>query len=134
MRLTRHARPQHAPKRGTAVVAEAMKALIFDCDGVILESEDLHRKAYNAAFEHFGLWIGGSHAVQHHDSVRCMAEMVHSQALQVFPLHLSSYACCRTCVAVTEYRSTRSHNDAWQDGNPGRQLQSVQVANRSSPL
>lgn len=30
-----------------------MKALIFDCDGVILESEDLHRRAYNAAFENF---------------------------------------------------------------------------------
>jgi HAD superfamily hydrolase (TIGR01509 family) len=27
--------------------------LVFDCDGVILESEDLHRQAYNAAFEHF---------------------------------------------------------------------------------
>jgi beta-phosphoglucomutase-like phosphatase (HAD superfamily) len=32
-----------------------MKALIFDCDGVILESEDLHRRAYNAAFEHFSI-------------------------------------------------------------------------------
>ena len=30
-----------------------MKCLVFDCDGVILESEDLHRRAYNAAFEHF---------------------------------------------------------------------------------
>jgi len=30
-----------------------LKALVFDCDGVILESEDLHRRAYNAAFEHF---------------------------------------------------------------------------------
>lgn len=28
-------------------------ALIFDCDGVIVESEDIHRRAYNAAFEHF---------------------------------------------------------------------------------
>lgn len=31
--------------------AKEMKALVFDCDGVILESEDLHRVAYNAAFE-----------------------------------------------------------------------------------
>eukprot|EP00898_Chlorokybus_atmophyticus_P004484 jgi/Chlat1/5036/Chrsp329S04917 len=29
------------------------QALIFDCDGVILESEDLHRRAYNDAFKHF---------------------------------------------------------------------------------
>lgn len=30
-----------------------IKALIFDCDGVIVESEDIHRQAYNAAFKHF---------------------------------------------------------------------------------
>lgn len=30
-----------------------LEALVFDCDGVILESEDLHRRAYNAAFEEF---------------------------------------------------------------------------------
>lgn len=34
-----------------------MKALIFDCDGVILESEELHRIAYNAAFEHFDMRV-----------------------------------------------------------------------------
>jgi hypothetical protein len=33
----------------------ALEALVFDCDGVILESEDLHRQAYNAAFEHFNV-------------------------------------------------------------------------------
>ncbi|GJS05797.1 haloacid dehalogenase-like hydrolase domain-containing protein [Tanacetum coccineum] len=32
-----------------------MEALIFDCDGVILESEDLHRQAYNFAFAHFNV-------------------------------------------------------------------------------
>jgi len=36
-----------------------MKALIFDCDGVILESEELHRVAYNAAFAHFDVKIDG---------------------------------------------------------------------------
>ncbi|KAL8229500.1 hypothetical protein R6Q57_014400 [Mikania cordata] len=35
--------------------SRAMEALIFDCDGVILESEDLHRQAYNLAFEHFNV-------------------------------------------------------------------------------
>eukprot|EP00877_Chromochloris_zofingiensis_P014094 jgi/Chrzof1/8939/Cz03g30010.t1 len=40
-----------------------MKALIFDCDGVILESEELHRKAYNAAFEHFDVQCGTSGVV-----------------------------------------------------------------------
>jgi hypothetical protein len=32
-----------------------LEALVFDCDGVILESEDLHRRAYNAAFHHFNV-------------------------------------------------------------------------------
>ncbi|RZR85134.1 hypothetical protein BHM03_00012065 [Ensete ventricosum] len=32
-----------------------LQALIFDCDGVILESEHLHRQAYNEAFEHFAV-------------------------------------------------------------------------------
>jgi len=34
-------------------------ALLFDCDGVIVETEELHRLAYNAAFEAFDLKIDG---------------------------------------------------------------------------
>ena len=30
-------------------------ALLFDCDGVIIETEELHRLAYNAAFKHTSL-------------------------------------------------------------------------------
>lgn len=33
-------------------------ALIFDCDGVIIETEEFHRLAYNAAFKAAGLKIG----------------------------------------------------------------------------
>jgi hypothetical protein len=32
-------------------------ALLFDCDGVILETEELHRLAYNEAFRYFNLTI-----------------------------------------------------------------------------
>ncbi|MFS8015124.1 putative sugar-terminal-phosphatase [Helianthus anomalus] len=39
--------------RSISATSRAMEALIFDCDGVILESEDLHRQAYNLAFAHF---------------------------------------------------------------------------------
>lgn len=35
-------------------------ALLFDCDGVILETEELHRLAYNAAFKEFQLSIDGT--------------------------------------------------------------------------
>ncbi|GIL87060.1 hypothetical protein Vretimale_14226 [Volvox reticuliferus] len=48
-----------APRTSSVVAHAAMKALIFDCDGVILESEDLHRRAYNATFKHFKVKCGG---------------------------------------------------------------------------
>lgn len=38
---------------GGCQASMGLEALVFDCDGVILESEDLHRRAYNAAFEEF---------------------------------------------------------------------------------
>uniref|UniRef100_A0A0D9X941 Haloacid dehalogenase-like hydrolase domain-containing protein n=1 Tax=Leersia perrieri TaxID=77586 RepID=A0A0D9X941_9ORYZ len=44
----------HAVARASAS-ARSLDALIFDCDGVILESEHLHRQAYNDAFAHFGV-------------------------------------------------------------------------------
>ncbi|XP_007047904.2 PREDICTED: haloacid dehalogenase-like hydrolase domain-containing protein At4g39970 [Theobroma cacao] len=35
--------------------SHSLQALILDCDGVILESEHLHRQAYNDAFSHFNV-------------------------------------------------------------------------------
>ena len=32
-------------------------ALLFDCDGVLVETEELHRLAYNASFAHFGVQL-----------------------------------------------------------------------------
>jgi len=46
----------------TPLYAEAGEfdyALIFDCDGVIIETEELHRLAYNAAFQAAGLEVEG---------------------------------------------------------------------------
>ncbi|KAL8151903.1 hypothetical protein V2J09_021711 [Rumex salicifolius] len=43
-------------------VSASFKALIFDCDGVILESEDLHRQAYNDAFAFFNVRCPSSHS------------------------------------------------------------------------
>lgn len=37
----------------SALPSRSLEALIFDCDGVILESENLHRQAYNDAFSYF---------------------------------------------------------------------------------
>lgn len=52
---------RRAQGRGTLSVTRAaeLEAILFDCDGVILESEDLHREAYNMAFTKFGLQIDG---------------------------------------------------------------------------
>ena len=41
-------------------VAAADRALLFDCDGVIVLTEELHRLAYNAAFEAYGVEVGGA--------------------------------------------------------------------------
>lgn len=38
-------------------------ALLFDCDGVILETEELHRLAYNQAFQEFNLTVQGQPVV-----------------------------------------------------------------------
>lgn len=40
---------------GRNSASRAQHALIFDCDGVILESESLHREAYNQVFREFNV-------------------------------------------------------------------------------
>ena len=48
---------EHAP---SSLKATSDKfALLFDCDGVIIETEELHRLAYNAAFKEFSLQVAG---------------------------------------------------------------------------
>ncbi|GKZ01309.1 hypothetical protein MPSEU_001081900 [Mayamaea pseudoterrestris] len=45
-------------------------ALLFDCDGVILETEEFHRRAYNTAFREFNLTINDepvSWSVEYYD-------------------------------------------------------------------
>ncbi|CAK9320579.1 unnamed protein product [Citrullus colocynthis] len=49
----RTSRKSTTHKRFPLSVSAALQALIFDCDGVILESEHFHRQAYNDAFAHF---------------------------------------------------------------------------------
>uniref|UniRef100_A0A1J3DE99 Haloacid dehalogenase-like hydrolase domain-containing protein n=1 Tax=Noccaea caerulescens TaxID=107243 RepID=A0A1J3DE99_NOCCA len=50
-------RNAYPKSRGFSVSASSrsLEALVFDCDGVILESENLHRQAYNDAFSHFNV-------------------------------------------------------------------------------
>ena len=51
--LTNTTKPRQLPVSVSA--SHSLQALIFDCDGVILESEHLHRQAYNDAFSHFNV-------------------------------------------------------------------------------
>ena len=50
-------RPSGAAQQTGSNTVNPRFALLFDCDGVIVETEELHRKAYNASFKHFGLTI-----------------------------------------------------------------------------
>jgi HAD superfamily hydrolase (TIGR01509 family) len=54
--------PRHSAFRPSSTRVHASNyefALLFDCDGVILETEELHRLAYNAAFKAADLTIDG---------------------------------------------------------------------------
>lgn len=61
--VTTSRRPAFATRSSTTRPASSNNdfeyALIFDCDGVIIETEELHRLAYNAAFEAADLKIDG---------------------------------------------------------------------------
>jgi hypothetical protein len=46
-------------RKAAAAATQHEFALLFDCDGVILETEELHRLAYNEAFRKFDLKIDG---------------------------------------------------------------------------
>ena len=73
-----------SPNFGTASPYEF--ALLFDCDGVILETEELHRLAYNVAFKKFELSIDGKPVEW---SVRHSLSNI--DRLLNFPAHLRSY-------------------------------------------
>lgn len=49
--------PQYKNAAETSPTTQGPYALLFDCDGVIIETEELHRLAYNAAFKEFNLKI-----------------------------------------------------------------------------
>ena len=57
-------RPSGAAQQTGSNTVNPRFALLFDCDGVIVETEELHRKAYNASFKHFGLTIPASGKVE----------------------------------------------------------------------
>ena len=42
----------------TSITSNPKYALLFDCDGVIVLTEELHRLAYNGAFQDFNLKVG----------------------------------------------------------------------------
>ena len=68
----RLARVPHARMASAPITA----ALLFDCDGVLVETEELHRVAYNMAFEKFGLQIDGAPVVWSNDYYAFLANTV----------------------------------------------------------
>lgn len=79
--------PQVKPRAVARVVKTqaALKALLWDCDGVILESEDLHRRAYNAVFAHFKVTVGGAPVVWSEEYY----DLLSNTGTGVVPLHVS---------------------------------------------
>jgi len=64
LRLTSHISPTFRPPRRLQVAARAqLEALVFDCDGVIVESEDLHRIAYNRCFSEYQVSTDGGKSI-----------------------------------------------------------------------
>jgi len=68
--------PCRAAAPRMAARPEFSAALLFDCDGVLVETEELHRLAYNQAFEAFGLEIGGAPVVWSVDYYSYLANTV----------------------------------------------------------
>jgi phosphoglycolate phosphatase-like HAD superfamily hydrolase len=63
-------RPSSAVRHLSPIQMAADYALLFDCDGVIVETEELHRLAYNEAFTQFDLKLEGkpvSWSVEYYD-------------------------------------------------------------------
>lgn len=64
-------RPPRRPPRRAACVALAppsSRGVLWDCDGVIVESEELHRRAYNAVFA--GAGLGAVWSVEFYDMLQ----------------------------------------------------------------
>ena len=59
-RLGRVAPARRRSSRGATRRLAFDAALLFDCDGVLVETEELHRLAYNEAFAAFGLETAGA--------------------------------------------------------------------------
>lgn len=53
-------------------------ALLFDCDGVIVETEELHRLAYNEAFVKFDLKLPSGQPVEW--TVEYYGKLSHSES------------------------------------------------------
>jgi len=57
--VNRPAAQRLSSSRPVVAASAFSAALIFDCDGVIVETEELHRLAYNKSFDYYGLTVNG---------------------------------------------------------------------------
>jgi beta-phosphoglucomutase-like phosphatase (HAD superfamily) len=60
-------RPSNTVLDTVSVVTQTQFALLFDCDGVIVETEELHRVAYNQAFEAYDITLPNGGGKVHWD-------------------------------------------------------------------
>eukprot|EP01036_Dinobryon_divergens_P025761 gene25761-34342_t len=75
-------------------------ALLFDCDGVIVETEELHRIAYNKAFKKFGLLLPSGEEVEwnpsYYDELQNTVGGGKPKMKHYFTKHVKAWPICQT--------------------------------------
>ena len=85
-------------------------ALIFDCDGVLIETEEIHRLAYNSAFDEFDLKIDGEPVewnVPYYDVLQTRSARVRTKTCPL-PEHNGSVSLGRQSRSSPSGRGARS--------------------------
>lgn len=89
-------------------------ALLFDCDGVIVETEELHRIAYNKAFKKFGLRLPNGEQVEwnskYYDELQNTVGGGKPKMKHYFGKHVNAWPVC-----TTPYRARPSSLKAQND-------------------
>jgi len=93
-------------------------ALLFDCDGVIVETEELHRIAYNKAFKKYGLRLPNGEQVEwdskYYDELQNTVGGGKPKMKHYFGKHVNAWPVC-----TTPYRarptSLKAQNDLVDD-------------------
>jgi hypothetical protein len=127
------AHPAHSDVRVSPHVklrerADPKIAILFDCDGVIVETEELHRLAYNKSFADSGLQIQGQQVTDstpRHSRVRppftsleATSVRPSSELRALFPHAETNHPPGRWRRWTGRWSTTTSYRTRWGEANP----------------